>query len=233
MIQPVFRTDFSFFPSDTSICPSLTPQYVLQKLWFLPPICSSWSSHISVSKPVSLTRSFPSVHWKSSSTVRSFSPIQALSWPRPSTETPAQSESVTSLHSERLLYPHARPHPPLLFHSFWRFLFLSSPAYFSYHFICTWIACCDLFPPLLFTLPCMALWTNTSGLRWRPVFAAELWVLSILPDIIVQIPDARDINRGLLERFLVFGWMHVVCQCVFFLTKINLIFFEEYIQKTL
>lgn len=30
-----------------------------------------------------LTRSVLSVHWKSSSTVRSFSPIQALSWPRP------------------------------------------------------------------------------------------------------------------------------------------------------
>lgn len=216
MIQPVFRTDFSFFPSDTSICPSLTPQYVLQKLWFLPPICSSWSSHISVSKPVSLTRSFPSVHWKSSSTVRSFSPIQALSWPRPSTETPAQSESVTSLHSERLLYPHARPHPPLLFHSFWRFLFLSSPAYFSYHFICTWIACCDLFPPLLFTLPCMALWTNIwitmeTSVSCRTV-SSQYITRHYSPNSWCQ-----GHKQGFIRKVFSF-WMNACCMsvCIFF-----------------
>lgn len=54
---------------------------MMRVIWIFELISSSVLS--GTTECWSLTRSFPSVHWKSSSTVRSFSPIQALSWPRP------------------------------------------------------------------------------------------------------------------------------------------------------
>ena len=55
-----------------------------------------------------LTRSILSVHWKSSSTVRSFKPIQVLSWLRPAWEE-TQRDMNTHLQIESTYPVHTHP----------------------------------------------------------------------------------------------------------------------------